>query len=339
MQVDGLGRSRFKQFRKALKKIAPMAVAPMLIAPKIVRKAVPRRFISPKALRKAALISVAAGGGAAFLLARRRAKKRKRPLVSRPAAPVPVRLLSRSGYRPDVSAPVPYEAESPVQEYDQEPEREQPDAAQQSRVANTLVAAQRVPASFVPPMDSEDAESIPQVEEPDVAEEPYVADEPDVGEEPPPYAQGEDLTVEEPPGSLQGLGRIKWKKVRKNLRKVAMVATVAAAAYYGAPLLTKALKGSKGAAQAAGASGATGLLESPQFLATAASLIKKKMAADGKPVTDEQAMELARAEAAQSKRAIDQGRPPPDTEGGIKWVRMMPIILPVFALAIAAMKG
>jgi len=293
MQVDGLGSSKSTlKWKNRFKKAAKF-----------------------KALRKAALISVAAGGGAAFLLARRRAKKRKRPYRPAVSAPAPV--------------PVPYEAESPVPEYDQESEREQPDAAQQIRVANTVVAAQRVPASFVPPMDSKDAESIPQAEE-----------KPDYVEEPPSfYAQGEDLTNEEPPGSLQGLGKIKWKKVRKNLRKVSMVAATVAAVYYGAPVLAKALKGSEGAAQAAGASGATDLLTSPEFLKTTASLIKKKMAADGKPVTDEQAMELARAEAAQSKQAIDQGRPPPDAEGGIKWVKMMPIILPVFALAIAAMKG
>jgi len=209
-----------------------------------------------------------------------------------------------------------------TREEEEEEEERAPRAAPVARAARRAVAVQRVPAALAPAAEESAQEEMPEESAPEEMPEESAPDESA------PDQEGQ---------ALQGLGKTKWKKVRKNLRKAAMAAVVVVGAVYGGPIIAAALKGSGAAAGKLAGSKATDVLKNPAMLKKAAALLKADMAKKGTPISDAEAEALVVSQANESKAALDVGKPPPDA---VKpWTKYIPIILPVFALAIAAMKG
>lgn len=370
MQVSGLGKFKLKKALKKAVSVTTGGAATRLLVKPLARKkrrpvaaAVASRISTPVSPRPSVKVSPRAplrsGVGSRLMFGARSRNRRvaigkaKSQAVRQASAAravvaaqsVPEAFRASEPFEVPASALIPPRVQHQwKQQPSEEREQEQGERDYEKRMARTVVAAQSVPDIFVPPVnDGGDAgpfDDTPEAMGP--LDDPYAAMFEGGG--------GDEDEEEEGPG----LGKWSFKKnvikqakkgfnvgkqAKKNLRKVAMVAGAAAAVYYAAPLVAKALTGAKGAAGAALASGQSGVLSNPAYLKTAAGLIKNKMASAGTPVTDAQALAIAEQESARSQQAIEQGRSPAAADGPPSWLKFMPIILPVFALAIAAMKA
>ena len=305
--LQGLGRRRRGGFIKR-------AVLAPYVATRAASRVVMKR---PKLMRKIAL-TAAVGIPAAILITKKKRRSKARRAVAAQAVPKPF-LTTKA---PEEAEIAPYEQFTPSENEAGEPQER----------ARAAVRREATPAPFRAPSE----------ESSEIATE--TASEEEVQQAAP---EPESMLDFEPPTEsmqpMEGLAALAAKGRRKRfLKKVARVAAVAAVAYgavaYGAPLLAKALKGGgPGAAKAAAGSGQANALLNPELIKTAAGALKAKLASQGMNITDAEAEALAAEEAKKSHAAITQGKAP-EAAGAPSMMKYIPIILPVFALAIAAMR-